>query len=213
MGCHMNRVVACLMTLGVVLGFAPAAFAQVYVRAPFVRVQVGGGVYVRAPFVSLYVPTGPRYYFLPSEPPSSSFSPPTPMLEELPRPALTPPMPKARSAVPERLDLGEKTPTPPPPKPKSPPPPQPDLREPAPVQPERPPTLQEFAKSFQPKAGNYELTLLNPVTQQPTVVRFTLPDGTPRRVNASERQIEFDYGPRKYVRLHFDRDGVEVTTR
>src|SRR5437016_4350439 len=44
------------------LGMVSASQAQVFVRAPFVRVGVGDGVYVRAPFVNLYVPpTGPIY--------------------------------------------------------------------------------------------------------------------------------------------------------
>ena len=38
------------------LGMASVSQAQVYVRAPFVRVGVGDGVYVRVPFVNLYVP-------------------------------------------------------------------------------------------------------------------------------------------------------------
>lgn len=36
---------------------APRAAADVAVRAPFVRAQVGAGVHVRAPFVRLFVPT------------------------------------------------------------------------------------------------------------------------------------------------------------
>ena len=44
------------------LGLVSASQAQVFVRAPFVRVGVGDGVYVRAPFVNLYVPpAGPVY--------------------------------------------------------------------------------------------------------------------------------------------------------
>ena len=44
-----------------VLGLASVGSAQVYIRAPFVRVAVGDGTYVRAPFVNLYVPDGPVY--------------------------------------------------------------------------------------------------------------------------------------------------------
>ncbi len=47
---------AAAMSLAVGLVPASTAQAQVFVRAPFVRVQVGGGVYVRAPFVNLYIP-------------------------------------------------------------------------------------------------------------------------------------------------------------
>ena len=42
------------------LGWTSASPAQVNVRAPFVRVEVGGpGVYVRAPFVNLFIPAPP----------------------------------------------------------------------------------------------------------------------------------------------------------
>ena len=45
------------------LGVVSVSQAQVFVRAPFVRVAVGDGVAVRAPFVNLYVPgNGPVYY-------------------------------------------------------------------------------------------------------------------------------------------------------
>jgi hypothetical protein len=74
-------------------------------------------------------------------------------------------------------------------------------------------TIEQFAKSFQPKEGNYEVTLVNPVTNQPTTVRFTLPEGAPRRVNVSRNEIEFSYGLRRFVRIQFDRDGAEVVTR
>ena len=44
------------------LGLVSSSQAQVFVRAPFVRVWVGDGVGVRAPFVNLYVPpSGPVY--------------------------------------------------------------------------------------------------------------------------------------------------------
>src|SRR5262245_1193591 len=38
------------------LALAPMARADVVVRAPFVRVQVGPGIYVRAPFVRVAIP-------------------------------------------------------------------------------------------------------------------------------------------------------------
>jgi hypothetical protein len=41
------------------LALAPAARADVAVRAPFVRVRVGPGVYVRAPFVRIAIPGRP----------------------------------------------------------------------------------------------------------------------------------------------------------
>jgi hypothetical protein len=169
-----------LAALAGLLSLASAAEAQVFVRAPFVRVRVGGpGVYVRAPFVNLYVPSGPRYYIAPPPP----IIMPGPVI--VPEPAVTPP-PPAEAPV---EDL------------------------PAPAVLSRAPTLKEFAQTFQPKQGNYEVVLLNPATNQPTTVRFSLPAGTPRRVEVNRRDIEFNYGPRQYVRIQFDRDGAEVVSR
>jgi hypothetical protein len=81
------------------------------------------------------------------------------------------------------------------------------------VQANRAATLEEFSRSFQPKAGSYEVVLQNPLTLQPTPVRFTLPEGTPRRVLVHRRDIEFIYGPRQFVRIEFDRDGAQVVAR
>ena len=53
----MKRIlVASILTAGCLIAGASDAQAQVFVRAPFVRVQVGPGVWVRAPFVNLFVP-------------------------------------------------------------------------------------------------------------------------------------------------------------
>jgi len=173
---------------------APAA-AQVYIRAPFVRVQVGGpGVHVRAPFVNLFVPSTPDVHVMPPV----QLMPPAD-----PAPAFEAPAPEP---VPERLQKAPLLQ----PKPAE---AHPDDAPPAPAQPEQVLTLEQFAKAFQAKAGNYEVTLLNPVTRAATTVRFTLPEGTPRRVNLSRSEIEFDYGARRYVRIRFDRDGAEVSSR
>jgi hypothetical protein len=164
-----------------------AVEAQVFVRAPFVRVQVGGGVAVRAPFVRLYLPPGPPspvYY----SPPVYLRSAPVPFTAPLPTPELVPVAP---------LQAG----------------PPADDAPPAPQQAANVMTPEAFVKAFQPKAGSYEIELLNPVTQQPTPVRFTLPEGTPRRVNVTRREIEFSYGPRQFVRIEFDQDGALVTSR
>ena len=170
---------------------ASSAWADVYVRVPFVRVHVGDGVYVRAPFVNLFVPSGPRVYVAPGvAAPPAQLSPPA---EALPTP-------------PKKVSPGQ--PLPPPKN-------NPDDAPPAPAPGglERVLTMEQFTKGFLPKAGNYEVTLLNPVSKQATTVRFTLPEGTPRRVRVSGNQIEFDYGPRQYVRIRFDRDGAEVISR
>jgi hypothetical protein len=84
---------------------------------------------------------------------------------------------------------------------------------PQPIQPIQVQSLEAFAKSFQAKPGSYEVPLLNPVTNQPAAVRFTLPDGTPRRVVVTRDSIEFIYSLRQWVRIEFERDGVRVTSR
>lgn len=168
------------------LGIATSVQAQVFVRAPFVRVQVGGpGVYVRAPFVNLWIPGGP----------------PPPVF--VPDPTFVPPMPAPVEAQPKPLPKLEI-----PPLPKA-----DDLAPPTPVQPAQAPTLDQFANTFKAKGGNYEVTILNPVTKAPTTVRFTLPEGTPRRVMVRGNEIEFEYGLRRFVRIEFDKDGAQVITR
>jgi hypothetical protein len=62
-------------------------------------------------------------------------------------------------------------------------------------------TLQEFACSFKPAPGHYQVWLINPVTCCPELVCFTLPCGCPR-VEVSKRELEFDYG-RTEVRIRF----------
>jgi hypothetical protein len=57
------------MTLAAWLGLSAAASAQVYVRAPFVRVSVDrGGVNVQAPFVNVGVAAPPQATFVPQPP-------------------------------------------------------------------------------------------------------------------------------------------------
>jgi len=74
-----------------------------------------------------------------------------------------------------------------------------------PVSPATPPlpvrvqTLDEFATSFRPAAGNYEVTLQHSRTGTPVTVRFTLPAGEPK-IRVSRHEIDFDYG-REDVRI------------
>ncbi len=113
--------------------------------------------------------------------------------------------------MPQPLPQGPAEPKPADPKANE-PPVNPDLAPPAPVQPVKAPTISEFAKSFQAKAGNYEVTLTSPITGQPETVRFSLP-GDPQRTEVRRNGIEFVFGPRRYVRIEFDRDGPMVISR
>jgi hypothetical protein len=75
----------------------------------------------------------------------------------------------------------------------------------------RAPTLDEFAKTFKPAAGKYEVVIQHPVTCEPVTVCFTLPEGCPKKVKVHPRQIDFDYG-KTDVSIRFIRDGrVRVT--
>jgi hypothetical protein len=203
-----RTLIATTAAVVTVLGFASASEAQVFIRAPFVRVAVGDGVAVRAPFVNLWVPPdapyygpgpvfGPRVVYM--QPPGVVQQPQQQFQQQPQQPAQQFP-PAPQPIVPQ----------PPEPQPK---PPIKDDAPPQPVQPVQAPTLEAFAKSFQPKAGTYEVTILNPVSKQPTPVRFILPDGAPRRTHVTRDSIEFVYGLRQWVRIEFDRDGVQVTAR
>jgi hypothetical protein len=161
---------------------ASEAQAQVFIRAPFVRVQVGPGVWVRAPFVNLFVPPAAPVYGYPP----AYVAPSSPAVEVAPQPGVVPNAPATQD---------------------------PKLVIPAPAQPPQPMSLDQFAKTFQAKGGSYEVDLINPVTNQPTKVRFTLPDGTPRNVHVRPNEIEFRYGVLRFVRIEFDKDGAQVVSR
>ena len=193
------------------LGRASTSDAQLFIRAPFVRVAVGDGVAVRAPFVNFFIPpSGPVYYgpyyqqpvygpFYPQ--PIIVGSSPTPIQPAQPAQPAGPPQP-ASPQLPQA------------PNPQGVPVPLPlDNAPPQPVQIAQAPTLERFAKSFQPKAGSYEVTVLNPITNQPTSVRFALPEGAPRRVITTRDSVEFIYSLRQWVRIEFDKDGAMVTSR
>ena len=70
----------------------------------------------------------------------------------------------------------------------------------------RPPTLEEFAASFHPAPGHYEVVLLNPETCCPTKVCFTLPCGCPT-VRVHEKSLVFHYGFLDNVAIRFHHDG------
>jgi hypothetical protein len=73
------------------------------------------------------------------------------------------------------------------------------------------PTLSEFAATFRPKGGRFEVDVVHPATGRPVRVSFTLPEGTPRRVKVHRREVDFDYGG-KQVSIRFLRGG-EVRVR
>lgn len=204
------------------LGAANVAQAQVWVRAPFVRVGVGPGVYVRAPFVNLYVPTRDRYYYsgyggpgvyappyygpgviygAPATdprimPPADGFTAPPPALVPSPKTVERPP------ALPPKGDG-----------PKGDGPALPKSDDPPPLVGAGAVAVEAFLKGFKPRAGSYEIDLINPVTKKPATVRFTLPEGTPTSVEYRGNTVEFRYAPTRFVRIEFDKDGAIVSSR
>ena len=176
--------------VGLLLGTAPAS-AQVVVRAPFVEVQTGPGVYVRAPFFRMWIPGGPPAYVV--RPGVQVVVPPPAVIQTPPPPTVVPQQPAlpAPQVVP-----GANTPPP--------------LPQPLPT---AYPTLAEFARNFQAKGGQYNVTVLHPLTGQDVQVNFALPEGTPRRVIVEQDEIEFRYSLRQWVRIEFTRNGVVVTSR
>lgn len=184
-----------LLSLGVLalLGGAASAQDEVYVRAPLVRVYTApAGTWVRAPLVNLYVPPARPAATVPAE------LMPAPTPAPLRGPGPLEPLP----------------PPPPPPPPLLGGPTAPSTQPPLPLPlPAGTLTLEDFARSFQPRGGAFDVTLINPITGQPTPVHFALPDGPPRRVIVRRREVEFDYGPRHFVRIEFDRRGAEVVAR
>ena len=75
----------------------------------------------------------------------------------------------------------------------------------------RAPTLNEFAATFKPAPGRFEVVLQHPMTGQPVKVSFTLPPGAPKRVKVHKRELEFEYRG-KDVTIRFLRGG-EVRVR
>ena len=96
-------------------------------------------------------------------------------------------------------------------------PPKYDQVQPPPPEPyataSRPQTLSEFAGSFKPAPGWHETVVIHPVSKASVRVRFTLPEGEPRRVRVHRRDLVFDYGRHK-VKVRFVPDGrVKVFSR
>src|SRR5262249_39006692 len=66
--------------------------------------------------------------------------------------------------------------------------------------------VDQFAASFQPKPGNYEVVFVHTKTCQPVKVCFSLPDGCPKKVRVTKHVLEFDYG-KIVVRIRFLHNG------
>ena len=193
------------MLVAVLLMPQSPAWAQVSIRAPFVRVDVnGGGVSVRAPYVRYYSgppvafapPSGyiaPPVQYVPQYGPQTAFPGQIPMA--IPAPIHSePPLQTVPAAVVPNAQ------------------PKADFAPPPPVQAPQTMTLEKFSKSFQPRSGNYEFSLVNPVTQQPTEIRFTLPAGEPR-IETGAAFVLYQYAGRQMVRIEFDKDGATVISR
>jgi hypothetical protein len=71
------------------------------------------------------------------------------------------------------------------------------------VLPVRPLTLDEFAASFKPLPGQYEVLLVHPKTCCPVKVCFTLPPGCLRGMRVSKHKIVFDYKCQHDVVIRF----------
>ena len=67
-------------------------------------------------------------------------------------------------------------------------------------------THREFAASFRPVPGNYEVMMVHPYTRRPVKVCFSLPPGPIRCVDADRNELRFDYGSWE-LEVHFKRDG------
>ncbi len=155
-------------------------------QAPAARADVC----VRTPWVTVQVGRGGVFVQAPGVTVSVPRAVPL-VMPPAPPPAAVPAPPAPPAAEPEAIPL---------------PPPRPLPAEPAPGPAAIVPTLAQFASSFTPQPGRYEVTLLHPATGQPVKVRFTLPPGTPRAVRVFRYRLAFDYDRRDVV-LVFQRNG------
>ncbi|HEY7315821.1 MAG TPA: hypothetical protein VH643_41210 [Gemmataceae bacterium] len=71
------------------------------------------------------------------------------------------------------------------------------------VIPVQPLTLSQFAASFQPLPGKYEVLLVHPKTGCPVKVCFTLPPGCLRGMRVTGHKIVFDYKCQHDVVIRF----------
>jgi hypothetical protein len=74
-------------------------------------------------------------------------------------------------------------------------------------------SIAEFARTFKPAPGTYDVCLIHPRNKCPVKFSFTLPEGSPRKVKVYPRQLVFDYG-KHWVKIRFALRGkVRVTSR
>ena len=71
------------------------------------------------------------------------------------------------------------------------------------IVPVRPMTIEEFAASFKPLPGRYEVMLIHPKTCCPVKVCFTLPCGCLCNVKVSKHTIRFVYKCQRDVVIRF----------
>jgi hypothetical protein len=166
---------------------ASPARAEVIVRVPFFSIAVGPGA---CPAVAGFQLSIPRVVDVQVRRASRVVIPPP-----LPAPVVTAPQAVIPSPLPAPVVTAPQAP---------PPPPLPVVVQPLPVS--------EFARTFRPAPGAYEVVLLNPVNNRPVKVNFTLPDGYPRKVKANRRELVFDYG-RHWVKIRFTASGARVISR
>jgi len=177
-----------LLTLASLFCLEVPARADVFIRAPFVTLRIVETRPRARPPVAVAIPGIVDVYVSGSVPVGA----PPPVPERLP-PVVSVPVPVERPAVaspsvPLEPSVGTAVPVPPPP---------------TVVRPIR---HEDFAATFQPAPGTYEVVFLHPGSRCPVKVCFTLPEGCPRQVRVSRRSLEFDYG-RECVRIRFQIGG------
>lgn len=217
----MKRFTLGLFALAGVMIISASASAQVSIRAPFTRVDIGpgpaGGVRVQAPLVDVDIPPAYPFFQVQQQPriqqPRIQQQPPIvsrpvqpiPVYPQQPNVPFDPQQLQTQPQQPQVQPLpGNFSPAPnsqlPPPK----------LYGPPSQQPPQPPTVivpstsmavaripithYEFAKAFVPIPGRYEIDFIHPgICKKVVHVCFTLPPGQPC-VRTHKRSLEFDYG-------------------
>jgi hypothetical protein len=71
--------------------------------------------------------------------------------------------------------------------------------------------LKDFFNTFEPRPGKHQVTLLHPVTGQPTVVTFILPRGKLYEMVLRKRGLDFDYGDNLVSIVFLRNGGVQVS--